>query len=48
MNLHELRKRAITILPETRKMKFKNQKEFDKTVNESAWNEADGVAVVKN
>lgn len=47
-NLHELRKRAMTILSETGKLEFKNQKEFDKTVNDSRWNESDGIAEVKD
>lgn len=47
-NLHEMRKRAMTILSETGKLDFKNQKEFDKTINASRWNEADGIIQVKD
>lgn len=47
-NLHELRKRAMTILSETGKMEFKNQKEFDEAVNDSRWNESDGIDNVKD
>jgi hypothetical protein len=47
-NLHEMRKRAMTILSESGKMDFKNQKEFEKTVNDSRWNESDEIADVKD
>ncbi|WP_167342041.1 hypothetical protein [Nonlabens sp. SY33080] len=47
-NLHQLRKRAMTILSETEKMEFENQKEFEKTVNDSRWNESNGISEVKD
>jgi hypothetical protein len=47
-NLYELRKRAMTILSETGKMEFKNQKEFERIVNDSRWNESDGIGKVKD
>lgn len=46
--LHERRKRAMTILSESGKIKFKTQKEFDKIVNNSRWNEFGEIAKVKD
>lgn len=47
-NIHEMRKRAMRILSETGKIDFKNEKEFEKTVNDSNWNESDGIADIKD
>ncbi|WP_405376591.1 hypothetical protein [Nonlabens sp. Asnod3-A02] len=47
-NMHEMRKRAMTILSETGKTEFKDEKEFEKTVNDSRWNESNGISDVKD
>ncbi|GLB49854.1 hypothetical protein [Neptunitalea lumnitzerae] len=47
-NLHELRKRAMTMLSETGNLNFKSQKELDETVNDSGWNKSDQIADVKD
>ncbi len=47
-NLHELRKRAMKILSETGKIEFKNQKEFEHTVDNSRWNELNEIANVND
>ncbi|AFM04715.1 hypothetical protein Fleli_2342 [Bernardetia litoralis DSM 6794] len=47
-NLHELRKKAMIILSKNGNLEFNNQKEFDKAVNDSRWNEANGIADVKD
>tara|TARA_B100000674_G_C37671374_1_gene837175 strand:+ start:28 stop:558 length:531 start_codon:yes stop_codon:yes gene_type:complete len=47
-NLHKMRIRAMTILSESGKIEFENQKDFDKTVNDSRWNESIEIGVVKD
>ncbi|MEM1003097.1 MAG: hypothetical protein AAGH46_10655 [Bacteroidota bacterium] len=47
-NLHEMRKRAVTILSESGKIEFNNPKEFNKAVNDSRWKESDGISEVKS
>lgn len=46
-NLHEMRKRALTIFSATGG-EFKNQEEFEKTVNDSGWNLSNGISEVKD
>jgi len=47
-NLHDMRKRAMHILSETGELKFKDQDDFERTVNDSSWNLSDGISAVKN
>ena len=47
-NLHEFRKRAMTVLLETGELEFKNQREFNKIINDSRWNESVGIVKVKD
>lgn len=46
-HFQKLRTRSMTILSETGKMKFKNQNEFERIINDSRWNESDGIEKVK-
>lgn len=47
-NLHEMRKRAMEILLETNMLEFKNQEDFERTVNDSGWNISLGSKDVKD
>ncbi|WP_281231773.1 hypothetical protein [Flavobacterium gelatinilyticum] len=47
-NLHELRRRAMQILSETKEMEFENSEEFEKAVNSSGWALSQGIAEIKD
>jgi hypothetical protein len=47
-NLHEMRKRAMEILLDTNMLEFKNQEDFERTVNDSGWNISLGSKDVKD